>query len=186
MSAVPPVSRRVLDAIRSAAATDSTLDDPTPVTRAFVRLEVALDAYAVALAVLDRIEEAVVAAHGYPRVPLPDAGSSPAYAADTATIRRRLGPGPASRRLAAELRRRQATFARAAEAAGLDTARAVEGRAAKDLSTAATDLLLAPAEARADLALKLAVLIAAGEVTAEDALAFPWAYLRTLLTEMTA
>lgn len=51
---------------------------------------------------------------------------------------------------------------------------------------AATDLLLAPVEARADLALKLAVLIAAGEATAEDALAFPWVYLRTLLTEMTA
>lgn len=99
---------------------------------------------------------------------------------------RRLGPGPAARRLTAEQRRRQAMFARAAQVAGLDIAGARKAHAAEDLSTAAAALLLTPAEVRTDLAVKLTVLIAVGEATAEDALAFPWVYLRTLLIEMAA
>lgn len=66
----------------------------------------------------------MVAAYDYSRVSLPDTGSPPIHAA-AATITRRLGPGLAARHLAAQLRRRQAPFARAAE----------------DLSTAGADLL---------------------------------------------
>lgn len=171
MSAAPRVSRRALDALHPApTGADWAGAGATPVTRAFVRVEAALDAY---MAALDRIEDAVVAAHGYPRVPLPNTGSPSAYAADATIITHRLGPGPAARRLAAELRRRQATFARAARTAGFDRALAREARAAEDLSTATADLLRASSQTHADLAQKLTVLIAAGEAMAEDALAFP-------------
>lgn len=48
----------------------------------------ALAAHEVALAGLDRREDEVVAAHGYPRVPLPADSARPglAYAADPTTI----------------------------------------------------------------------------------------------------
>ncbi|SPK02041.1 protein of unknown function [Methylorubrum extorquens DM4] len=185
MSAVPPVSRRVLDALHpGTAGAGLACETSTPVARAFVRLETALDAHTAALAALDPIEAAVVAAYGYPRVPLPDTAGPPAYAADPATIVRRLGPGPAARRLTAELRRRQAVFARAAAAAGPIPARAREARTARELSDAAGYLLLAPVETRGDLALELAVLIAAGEATADDAAAFPWVHLRALHADL--
>ncbi len=186
MSSVPPLSRRVLTSLRlgiSTAVPDT--GEATAVTRAFVRVEAALEAHLTALSVLDRIEEAVVTAHGYPRVPLPSGSGATDYAADAATIMRCLGPGPTARRLTAELRRRQTTFAQAAAAAGLDTARAREARTAQELSDSASHLLLAPAEERADVALKLAVLIAAGEATADDALTFPWLYLRALRADLT-
>lgn len=185
MSTVPPLSRRVLTALRpTPATTGPDSEEPTTVTRSFVRVEAALEAHLAALATLDRIEEAVVAAHGYPRVPLPNRSGKPDYAADAATITRRLGPGPTARQLTAELHRRQATFVQAAAAAGMGTARAQEARTARELSDAASHLLLATAEARADLALKLAVLIAAGEATADDALAFPWLHLRALHADL--
>ncbi|KQT09041.1 hypothetical protein ASG40_10285 [Methylobacterium sp. Leaf399] len=147
-------------------------------------MEAALEAHLAALAALDRIEDLVVTAHGYPRVPLPKRRGTPDYAADAATITRRLGTGLTARRLTAELRRRQAAFLQAAAAAGLGTARAQEARTARELSEAASHLLLAPTEAHADLALKLTVLIAAGEATADDALAFPWLYLRALHADL--
>ncbi len=149
-----------------------------------MRVEAALEAHLTALATLDQIEEAVVTAHGYPRVPLPNRSDAPDYAADAATITRHLGTGPTARRLTAELRRRQTTFAQAAAAAGLGTARAQEARTVRELSNAACHLLLAPVEVRADLALKLTVLIAAGEATGDDALTFPWLYLRALHADL--
>lgn len=186
MSSVPPLSRRVLTSLRlsiSTAVPDT--GEATAVTRAFVRVEAALEAHLTALSVLDRIEEAVVITHGYPRVPLPSLNGAPDYAADAATIMRHLGPGPTERRLTAELHRRQTTFAQAAAAAGLGMSRAQEARTARELSDAASRLLLAPTEARTDLALKLAVLIAAGEKAADDTLAFPWLYLRALHADLT-
>jgi hypothetical protein len=186
MTAVPPFSHHVLTAlcpIRLTSGPDS--DEPTAVARAFVRVQAALEAHLTALATLDRIEEAVVIAHGFPRVPLPRRSGLPDYAADAATITRYLGPGPAARRLTAELRRRQAAFVQAAAAAGMGMARAQEVRTARELSDAASHLLLAPTEARADLALKLAVLIAAGEKATDDALAFLWLYLRALHADLT-
>ncbi|WP_232627661.1 hypothetical protein [Methylobacterium sp. Leaf118] len=185
MTAVPPLSRRVLTALHPTASTtgpDSA--EPTPVARAFVRMEAALEAHFTAWAALDRIEAAVVTAHGYPRVPLPNRSGMPDHAADAGAIMRRLGPGPAARRLTAELRRRQATFVQAAAAAGMGMARAQEARTARELSDAASHLLLAPTEAHADLALKLTVLIAAGEATADDALTFPWRHLRALHADL--
>ncbi|KQQ19547.1 hypothetical protein ASF56_21665 [Methylobacterium sp. Leaf122] len=186
MSTVPPVSRRVLDALRFdfGGTGAPAAGNATPVTRAFVEVEAALQAHLAALSALDRIEEALVSAYGYPRVPLSDMGNPPEYAADAATITRRLGPGPTARWLTAELRRRQVAFTAAAEAAGLGVAQAREARTARELSAASSHLLLAPAQARADLALKLAALIAAGEATADDALAFPWLYLRALHADL--
>lgn len=185
MSAVPPLSRRVLTALRPTTPTTGLGDEGrTSVARAFVRVDAALEAHLAALIDLDRIEEAVVTMHGYPRVPLQNRSGTPDYAADAATIMRCLGPGPTARRLTAELCRRQKIFAQAAAAAGLGTARAQEARTARELSDAASHLLLAPAEARADLALKLAVLIAAGEKAADDALTFPWLYLRALHADL--
>ncbi|MFD6319838.1 hypothetical protein [Methylorubrum thiocyanatum] len=186
MTAVPPFSHHVLTAlcpIRLTSGPDS--DEPTAVARAFVQVQAALEAHLTALATLDRIEEAVVTAHGFPRVPLPRRSGLPDYAADAATITRYLGPGPAARRLTAELRRRQAAFVQAAAAAGMGMARAQEVRTARELSDAARHLLLAPTEARADLALKLAVLIAAGKKATDDELAFPWLYLRALHVDLT-
>lgn len=187
MTAVPPLSRRVLTALRrTAPTTGSSNEEPTAVARAFVRMEAALEEHLAALAALDRIEEAVVTAHGYPRVPLPNRSGRPDYAADATTIARRLGPGRTTRRLTAELRRRQETFMAAAEAAGFKTAQAREACTARELSDAAANLLLAPAQGRADLALKLATLLAAGEATTEDALAFPWLYLRALHADLSS
>lgn len=185
MSAVPTLSRRVLTALRPTTPTTGLGDGGrTSVARAFVRVEAALEAHLAALIDLDRIEEAVVTTHGYPRVPLQNRSGTPDYAADAATITRRFGPSPTARHLTAELRRRQATFAQAAAAAGLSQARNREARTAQELSDAASHLLLAPAKERADLALKLTVLIAAGEATADDALAFPWLYLRGLHADL--
>lgn len=185
MTMVPPLSRRVLTALRpTAPTTGPNNEEPTTVARAFVRLEAALEAHLAALATLDRIEEAVAITHGYPRVPLPNRTGTPDYAADAATITRRLGPGPTARRLIAELHRRQTTFVQAAAAAGMGTARAQEVRTARELSDAASHLLLAPTQAHTDLALKLTVLIAAGEATADDALTFPWLYLRALHADL--
>lgn len=195
MSAIVPVpSRRVLTELHrdTTSGDDSGVAPPTnpALARAFARLDAALDVHAAAITALDRIEDTLTAAHGYPRVPLPaDTGTitdEPAhFASDAATIARRLGTGtPAARRLAAELRRRRRTFARAATAAGLGPARAREGRAARTVSTATARLLLIPARARTDLVLKLTVLIAAGEPSPDDAHAFPWLYLRALLADL--
>lgn len=201
MSTVPPVSRRVLDAlrphlIRTAAPSATVQSDapvrpaepPSPVAGAFISLETALTAHTAALAALDRLEEAVVTAHGYPRVALPNMGTSPTYATDAATIQRHLSPGPAAHALTAELRSRQANFFRAAHAAGLDAARAHEVDTAAHLSSAANKLLLTTLTTahtdRADLALKLKMLIAAGEHTPDDALTFPWLHLRALLADL--
>lgn len=63
-------------------------------------------------------------------------------------------------------------------------ARAREVRTARDLSDTASHLLLAPVETRGDLALKLAVVIVAGEATADDAAAFPWVHLRALHADL--
>lgn len=187
MSSVPPISRRVLDALRfDSGGTDPDRGNETPVTRAFVEVEVALKAHIAALSALDRIEAAVMAAHGFPRVLLPGTGTPPDYAADTASITRRLGHGAAARRLRTALRRRQETFARAARTAGLDEAGATEARTARELSEVTSHLLFAPAQTRTDLTIKLAVLIAAGEATVDDALAFPWVYLRALHTDLSS
>ncbi len=137
---------------------------------------------------LDRIEDALAATHGYPPVPLPadDAANEAVhFANDAAMIAHHLGTGtPAARRLTAELCRRQGTFARAADAAGLGPARARETRAARTVSAATTSLLLMPTHASADLDLKLTVLIAAGKHSPDDRHAFPWLYLRTLLADL--
>lgn len=90
------------------------------------------------LTTLDRIQAVAVAAHGYSRVPCPGMGKALEYAADAATITRRLDFGLAARRLTAEPRRRQAMFARAAEVTGLDAARACEAHMVENLSTAFT------------------------------------------------
>lgn len=95
MSAVPPVAPRVLNALHpGTAGAGLARETSTLVACTFVRLEAALDVRTAALGALDRIEPAVIAAHGYPRVPLPDTGGPPSYAV--------------------ELRSRKAVFVRAA------------------------------------------------------------------------
>ncbi|RVU11998.1 hypothetical protein [Methylobacterium oryzihabitans] len=54
----------------------------------------------------------------------------------------------------------------------------------RDLSDTAGHLQLAPVETWGDLALKLAVLIAEGEATADDAAAFPWVHLHALHADL--
>ncbi|WP_261925934.1 hypothetical protein [Methylorubrum sp. GM97] len=110
---VPPPSRRALTTLLGEVAWSAEIEpgnEPTFVERALRDLLDALAAHEAALVELDRLEDAVVAAHGYPRVPLPADLASPglAYAADPRTIERRLGHGLQARRLKAELRRRQA------------------------------------------------------------------------------
>ncbi|CAM2883185.1 hypothetical protein JHFBIEKO_2501 [Methylobacterium mesophilicum] len=198
-AAVPVPSRHVLAELHHDTASANP-GGVVPVmsqalARAFARLDTALDAHAAAIAALDRIEHALdriehalAATHGYPRVPLPAndrTNASVYYARDAATIARRLGAGtPAARRLTTELRRRQRIFACAATAAGLGRARASEAGAARAVSAATASLLLMPTYASADLALKLTVLIAAGEPGPDDAHAFPWLYLRALLADL--
>ncbi len=191
-AAVPVPSRRVLAELHHGTASgDGSGVAPAAspaLARAFARLDTALDAHAAAITALDRIENALAATHGYPRVPLPaDDGTDATahFASDAATIARRLGTAtPAARRLTAALRRRQRTFTRAATAAGLGPARARETRAARTVSAATARLLLIPALTPADLTLKLTVLIAAGEHTPDDAHAFPWLYLRAIFADL--
>lgn len=162
MSAVPPVSRRVLAALcPNASWAGRARETSTPVTHAFVRLDTALDAHLAALAAIDRIEEAVATAYGYPRVPLLGEDAPPDYAADVTTIQRRLGSSPVPRHLITELRRRQAAFAHAAKSAGLDAAQAQGANTAHD-----------------DLALKPTISIASGETTAANERAFYYLSLR--------
>lgn len=190
MSAVlPPPSRRVLVALLGEAPgiTEEDLSgDSTPVERALRDLLDALATHEAALAALDRIEDAVAAAHGHARVPLPadPAGVAHAYAADPTTIDRRLGHGPLARRLKAELRRRQAVVQEAAAAAGLPATRAREAATARALGTAGAALLIAPCRTMRDFRLKLVVLIAAGEPGPDDATAFPWWCLRVLAADL--
>lgn len=104
---VPVPSRRVLTELHHGDAPadgGGIAPDTRPaLARAFARLDTALDAHAAAITALDRIEDALAAIHGYPRVPLPadDGTGEPAhFASDAATIARRLGAGtPAARRL---------------------------------------------------------------------------------------
>ena len=184
MSALPAPSRRVLSELRADrfVTADGIGRAATPVARAWFILDAALDAHASALAELDRLEAAVVAAHGYPRVPLP--GIALDYAADAATIDRRVSNRVTACWLKAALRRRQLTFADAASVAGLTSAQQREARTAQDLTDATTALLLAPVETYADLALKLIVLIATGEAGPDEASTFPWLYMRLLLADM--
>ncbi|MCP1557886.1 UNVERIFIED_ORG: hypothetical protein M2438_001970 [Methylobacterium sp. SuP10 SLI 274] len=186
---VPPPSRRVLTTLLGEVAWSAEIEpgnETTPVERALRDLLDALAAHEAALVELDRLEDAVVAAHGYPRVPLPADLASPglAYAADPRTIERRLGQGLQARRLKAELRRRQAVVREAAAAAGLPAARAREAVTARVLGAAGVALIIAPCQTLRDLQLKLAVVIAAGEAGPDDATAFPWWCLRVLAVDM--
>ncbi len=181
MSTMPLPSRRALSALLARSAHGGP-DAATPVERALGRLHAALDAHEAALVALDHLEEALVAAHGHPQVPLPGTarGAAPVHASDTATIDRRLGPTPEGRSLKAELRRRQEIYRQAAAEAGLATAQACEAAAARELAGAGAAVLAVPACAVADLRVKLAVLIAAGEPGPADTGAFPWWCLRVL------
>ena len=107
------------------------------------------------------------------------------HAYDLGTIDRRLGPGPKGRRLKAELRRRQDVFRQAAAEAGLAAAQAREAIAAHELASAGSAVLAAPASTAADLSVKLAVLIAAGESNPAASGAFPWWCLRVLHADTT-
>lgn len=181
MSAMPLPSRRVLSAVLARCPHDGSAA-ATPVARALGRLHAALDAHEAALAALDRLEEALAAAHGLPRVPLPGIGrgAAPEHAYDPGTIDRRLGPGPEGRRLKAELRRRQRVYQQAAIEAGLAAARAREAALAREIAGASSAVLAAPASAVDDLSIKLAVLIASGEAGPATAGTFPWWCLRVL------
>ncbi|PXW59090.1 hypothetical protein BY998_1117 [Methylobacterium sp. B4] len=188
-AAVPPPSCRVLTTLLDEIGRSTDIEPgngTTPVERALRDLLDALAAHEAALAGLDRLEEAVVAAHGYPRVPLPGDPARPglAYAADPTTIERHLGHGSLGRRLKAELRRRQAVVREAAAAAGLPAARAREAVTARALGAAGTALLIAPCQTVQDLRLKLTVVIAAGEAGPDDATAFPWWCLRVLAVDI--
>lgn len=181
MSAMPLPSRRALSALLARSAHCSP-DAAMPVGRALDRLHAVLNAHEAEFAAHDRLEEALVAAQGYPRVPLPGPvrGGALELASDPATIDRRLGPGPENRRLKAELRRRQRVFQQAAAEAGLAAAQAREAVAASELAGAGAAVLAAPASSVADLSLKLAVSIAAGAPGPAAAGAFPWWCLRIL------
>lgn len=186
---VPPPSRRVLTTLLGEVAQSTDIEPgngTTPVERALRELLDALTAHEAALAGLDRLEDTVVAAYGYPRVPLPADPAWPglAYAADATTIERRLGQSLHARRLKAELRRRQAVVREAAAAAGLPAARAREAVTARALGAAGATLLIAPCQTMRDLRLKLAVVIAAGEAGLDDATTFPWWCLRVLAEEI--
>ncbi|MGW5960590.1 hypothetical protein [Methylorubrum thiocyanatum] len=186
---VPPPSRRVLTTLLGEIAQSTDIEPgngTTPVERALRELLDALTAHEAALAGLDRLEDTVVAAHDYPRVPLPGDPGRPglAYAADPTTIERHLGHGSLGRRLKAELRRRQAVVREAAAAAGLPPARAREAVAARALGAAGAALLIAPCQTMQDLRLKLTVVIAAGEAGPDDATAFPWWCLRVLAVDI--
>ncbi len=52
------------------------------------------------------------------------------------------------------------------------------------MSVATARLVLMPTHAFADLALKLTVLIAAGEPGSDEAHTFPWLYLRAILADL--
>jgi hypothetical protein len=179
MSTMPLPSRRVLSALL-ARSPHGGLEAATPVERVLGHLHAALDAHEAALVALDHLEEALVAAHGLPRVPIPGTGrgAAPEHVYDHGTIDRRLGPGPEGRRLKAELRRRQNVFRQAATGAGLAAAQAREAAAARELAGAGSAVLAAPACAIADLSVKLAVLIASGESGPATSGAFPWWCLR--------
>ena len=131
----------------------------------WVNLLDALAAHEAVLVEFDRLEKAVLAAHGYPRVSLPADPARPGltYAADPTTIERRLGHGLHARRLKAELRRRQAVVPEAAASADLSAGRAREAVAARALGGAGAALLITPCRTVLDLRLKLAAVTAAGE-----------------------
>ena len=175
MRTMPLSSRRALSALLARSAHGGP-DAATPVERALGRRRAALDAHEAALVALDHLEEALVVAHGHPQVPLPGTarGAAPVHASGTATIDRRLGPGPEGRRLKVKLRRRQGIYRQAAAGAGLTAAQAREAAAARELAGASAAVLTVPAFAVADLRVKLAFLIAAGEPGPADASAFPW------------
>lgn len=144
MSTLPPPSRRVLSAldVGSFVTIDANGRASSPVARSWFVLDAALDAHVAALAELDRREEAIVAAHGYPRVRLPtQPGLALDYAADAATIDRRVPDRAKARRLKAELHRRQRLYADVASTAGRGAAQEREAYAAQDLIDATTALL---------------------------------------------
>ena len=183
--AVPPPSRRVLDTLLGDVAHIADTgrgNDATPVERALHDLVDALTEHEAALAKLDRLEDAIVAAHGHRRVPLPadPTGAGLDYAADLTTVDRRVGDASLARDYKGRVV--AASHGRAGRCGGSrpTSGPRPRGRHRGALAAAGATLLIAPCWTTRYLRLKRAVLIAAGEPGPDDALVFPWVYLRAI------
>ena len=171
----PLPSRRVLDELRPFLP--DAVRGVSPVARAFSDLDRALASHTVALAALDRTEAdraavqtpegQVGARHGRRTRAVEDGAESDLRSRPTDLIARRPRvPSAGSKRRALVVRQ----------------AREIRlGRLARD---SAAYLLSAPVSGLDDIALKLAVLIAAGEAGPPEAAAFPWFDLRLLLADL--
>ena len=179
MSAGPLPSRRVLAELRPTLAKSSL--DATPIARALVfDLDAALAAHDQALARLDRAEAAFIAVQ---RSVWPDEAAGkvvPHHGAVGALSRReRFGRRLGSVRDERRRRRGVGSKRRSFIVRG-----ARETRLARHVREVADCLLSMPTAGRGDVALKLAVIIAAGEAGPPDASAFPWVHLRRVLADL--
>ncbi len=154
-------------------------DASPPVTAAFIDLRHTRAKAEAATAKRDGIEQDLITRVDYPRVLIPDGTpTTPRYAASLSDLDRLLVDRPIDtdmrRQLRLELRTRQLTWRREAQASGLTAARRAEHQALEALTQATDTLFDLPISTVIDAALALAVIIACGELGPSEAETFPW------------
>ena len=165
---------------RSRAAADST-------PRLFAEVQVRLAEHERALQACDRLEAALVAEFGYPRVRLPGTDGLPdRFAADPKTVARHAPPGRRRERLQRVLRRRQERWFDAAQTCGLTQAQEQEEALFRTVRAAADSLYIRPATTLPGLVLKLAVLLSLEEPGTAERDVSPWRELRLILVDRNA
>jgi len=156
-----------------------------PIARLFAEFRVMLDRHAVALSGCDRIEAALLAQIGSPRVPL-SAGwdGAPRFATNAGTIDDAMPPGRHRRRLQRVLQRRQRRWDEAARGAGLTAAQAREAALDGAVIDLADALLATPARTLDAVVLKLVVLLSTQEPGPSACSLSPWRELRLILVDL--
>ncbi|MCJ2051922.1 hypothetical protein [Methylobacterium sp. J-070] len=164
---------------------DRTALDPTP--RLFAEVQARLAEHERALQTCDRLEAALVAEFGYPRVRLAEMDNPPGrFAADAETIARYVPPGRRRERCLRVLQQRQARWAEAAQACELMKAQEREEVLFRAVRAAADSLYIVPATTLTGIVLKLGVLLSLeepGEFARDES---PWRQLRLILLDFDA
>ncbi|WP_419827299.1 hypothetical protein [Sphingomonas sp.] len=156
-----------------------------PMPQLFAELQALLGRHDVALAACDRVEAALLAEVGYPRVRLPrGADGTPRYAADAATIAETVPPGRRRDRLRWVLRCRQRRWDAAACRTGFTSAQVDEAALDGAVLDASDALLTTPAWTRQAVVLKLLVLLTTQEPGPSACETSPWRELRLILLDL--
>lgn len=159
--------------------------DLTP--RLFAEVQVWLAEHKRALLTCDRLEAALVAEFGYPRVRLPGTDGLPdRFAADLETVALHVPSERRRTRLQHLLQRKQARWADAVQACDLTRAQEREEALFRAVPVAADSLYIVPATALSGLMLKLAVLLSLEEPGGIERDVSPWRDLRLILIDLNA